>query len=167
MKTPITAGRVFSQLSYTTIIKVIAALTVMHNSEKECRGGILAILVQGPEGSTLESRELGAPGEKAFDSAYFAHEKIRRLATRRLTAGSEGEYASSQSADPEKGQYGGCVVSWHGKYEIFISFSGAPAVVDEVVTYVVAEALGFTVSTEYQNDLLPQARALLERCRRP
>lgn len=160
----LTANICFTRLHLEMIAKAVAALTVMHNSAKECNGGVLAILVRGPYGTTYEARHLGKPDEKTPDAAFFASEKLRRLAARRLTAEGEREVASSQSANPLEGKYGGCVVAHIRNYEVFLSFSGAPAVVDEVVMLVVAESLGFTVTAAYDYLLLPQARALLKGC---
>lgn len=160
----LTANSCFTRLYPEVIAKAIAALAVMHKPEKECNGGVLAILVQGQDGSTYEAHHIGKPGENASSVAFFAAEKIRRLVARRKTVDGGQEVASSQSANPDEEKFGGCVVAHIGDYEVFLSFSGAPAVVDEVVMQVVAEVLGFTVVAACEYTLLPQARALLKGC---
>src|SRR3989344_4467472 len=74
---------------------------------------------------------------------------------------------SRKSPDPEDlderlRTYGGCIVFETEEYEIYISFSGAPAKVDEAIVFVIGENYGLSVPHSYilQNDLIPRTRKL-------
>src|SRR5271168_853475 len=129
---------------------------------KERSGGVLVVEVldlKEPGHSNTCSLTVGAPGLNVSNNAFYVHEKIRRLRNIRSEGG--GDYSSSQSADPSQGKYGGAVVGLLGETtEIYISYSGAPAEVDEALSYILAKSFGLTVSDDYKNPMLDRAREL-------
>ncbi|MEI8337596.1 MAG: hypothetical protein WCF92_00435 [bacterium] len=126
-------------------------------------GGVVVVEVfynDYQEYSTCGSMSIGSPGANMHNNAFFAHEKIRRL--RNLRQEGTDHVASSESADPDKAQYGGAICAFAGiNVEVYLSYSGAPQEVDEVISYVLAKQLGLQVSQKYTNPLLLQATKLL------
>ncbi len=122
-------------------------------------GGVLLIAVMDPVCSSCETKSVGNPGSKLADYAFNAGEKFRRLLERRRAGNSE--VASSVSASPPA-TYGGCIVAMNEDgCEVYLSFSGGPAKVDEAICFVLAEKLCLTIP-DYQNELIEQARELLK-----
>ena len=159
----VNAKACFTLLYPNLLAAEIARLTKEFKSDREFKGGVLTISIPYPEGASHEAHTLGDPGINTVDFGFFAAEKIRRLQNRRQTEEGKNEFASSHSADKEKERYGGCILAHtEDGDEVYLSFSGAPDVVDEAVVYVIAEALGFKVPEGYTNPLVPKARELIQ-----
>jgi hypothetical protein len=109
------------------------------------------------------SASIGKPGLKFGRYAQNAAEKIKRLHERRMD-GSD-EFAASVSADDVLETYGGCIVFSNLTSpmvnEVYISFSGAPADIDEALAFVIGEKLGLEIPSGYENIHIPRARELL------
>ena len=149
----------FNALSLLNLINpeiVIAAVNRLSEEQGSPgrTGGVIAIAVINktkPELSSFASAAIGAPGLKVTSYGKNVSEKIWRLYTRR--AEGKDEFAASQSADPghtTHPTYGGCIVfklclpdKGEDDLDIYISFSGAPPDVDEVIVYVLGESMGF------------------------
>ena len=124
-------------------------------------GGILSIMVLPSNSETttsLSTRNVGNPGPKISNYAHHAHEKLRRLYTRRGTGGRD--VAASHSADNVT-TFGGAIFFRADVVDVYISLSGAPPKVDEAIAYVIGEKLGLPAPQGYENSLLERARELL------
>ncbi|OHA23856.1 MAG: hypothetical protein A3B11_01085 [Candidatus Taylorbacteria bacterium RIFCSPLOWO2_01_FULL_44_26] len=150
-------------------VALTAADLSIEQEKPDVRGGVLAIAMfsrKSPdEEAYFASRSVGFIGNKCGGCAKNATEKIYRLRKRRMEK--HPDIASSQSANPEDlderlRTYGGCIVFETEEYEIYISFSGAPAKVDEAIVFVIGENYGLSVPHSYilQNDLIPRTRKL-------
>ncbi|MDQ5950101.1 MAG: hypothetical protein QG585_41 [Patescibacteria group bacterium] len=143
------------------LTRVISTLTSEFKPDKKFQGGVLVVNIPSPTGAFHTAIVLGDPGENIVDYAFFANEKARRLQKRRQTTEGKEEFASSQSANPDREQYGGCILGkTDDRTEVFFSFSGAPALVDEAVMYFMAEKKGLAVPKDYDNPLVQRAREL-------
>ena len=114
--------------------------------KKEREGGVLAVAVfdkTNPDNNSYMASIVGLPGDDLYKYLFFANEKIHRTRDRRLQG--FNDLASSQSADDTKEQYGGCIVVIYKNFEIYFSYSGAMANVDEAVSIVLASMAGFTI----------------------
>ncbi len=157
------ATETLNRLNHKVIADAIQKLSE-EQGKPDCRGGVLAISIVSNSIPLEEfsSISIGIPGDRFGHLARNAAEKIARLYDLRI--GGSNDVAASQSANPDAGSYGGCIVS-HGilgdtYVQIYISFSGAPAEVDEAVVFVIGEKLGFKAPI-YSNPLLTRARELL------
>ena len=129
-------------------------------------GGVMAITVVNPRVSELNNHasvSFGNPGFKINEYGLNAHEKIRRLRQRRdrTKAPEVKEIASSQSADGKTMHGGALVFTDKEGCEVYLSFSGAPAMVDEALMYVVGLQLGLIVPPTYQNQFIDEAMRLM------
>jgi hypothetical protein len=157
------AVHMLNRLNHKVIAEAIQKLSE-EQGKPECKGGVLAISLTSYNISLADyaSISIGLPGKGFGHSARYAAEKIARLYDLRMEG--SNDVAASQSANPSAGSYGGCII-FHGSLgdiyaQIYISFSGAPAEVDEAVVFVVGERLGLKAPT-YSNPLLSRARELL------
>ncbi len=132
-----------------------------HPESPPRNGGVLSITVVAVSDvatTSLAATSVGNPGGKIHTYAFNAHEKLRRLYTRRKVG--KEDVAASQSADNEN-VFGGAIYFLASNADVYISLSGAPPKVDEAIAFVLGEKLGLTGPKEYRNVLLDDARELL------
>ena len=162
MSSHLTAEMLLAQINREVVANVANELGQIVD-HKPRPGGLVVIEIfysDKPELSTSASVSVGSPGANMHENAYYAHEKIRRL--RNFRRQGLNHVASSESADKDKGQYGGAIFALEEhNVEVYISYSGAPQEVDEAISFVLARGFHLLVSDSYVNPIVERATLLL------
>jgi len=125
--------------------------TAIKQQTKERPGGILMIQIvnhKEPELTNGGLLKIGEPGLGFTDKTFFAAEKIRRIRFWR----EQGvlHHFASQSTDPSNEKWGGAVMGIiDSGVDGFLSYSGAPPLVDEALCYIFAQDEAWGVPQEF------------------
>ncbi|MEI7777207.1 MAG: hypothetical protein WCI52_01220 [bacterium] len=152
----IDAGRIIGRINLEALAEQVSKISIEIRDEKKRTGGVLAVAVFCENDSSVNNyaaATVGQPGGGLHLNLFYVNEKINRTRDRRLRG--IKEFASSQSANDEKKFYGGCIVAFveklegYGDVEIYFSYSGAKAEVDEAVSTVLAAMSGFVFNPHF------------------
>ena len=152
----IDARRIIGRINLEALAQQVGKISIEIGDEKKRTGGVLAVAVFCKDDSSINnyaSATVGQPGAGLHLNLFYVNEKIHRTRDRRLRG--IKELASSQSANDDKKFYGGCIVAFaekfekYGDVEIYFSYSGAKAEVDEAVSIILAAMSGFTFDPHF------------------
>lgn len=128
-------------------------------------GGVLTCLLINKKTRQAHSASLsvGVVNHRCVDFNFHAHEKPRRLYAAReagFTYVASSVTADEKNEDKLLRTYGGCLFFENDEWEMYLSFSGAPSIVDEVTVLMLGKIFKFPHPPGYTNRLQGRAEEL-------